>query len=387
MAIERELSERFSATITLADVSMPRPDTVRTQLVNLLDPATKEPLGRATRVQIQQRGDEQRFSISEATVDVASLEWLARQTYAWARGLPAGNHELSIKKLSITHEGIVHSAQPQGGELCLLSDVRVRIQHNGSDPQLALTAQASSSAGNAPLQLTLARASVSAIDRESLTLTLETVGGWVPAEILTPSAWCLVGYGSETRFSGAIQWAWKGSHLHGVARGVLEGVDLAKTLPGSSPHVLRGTAKVELMELTWDDQRIAKAAGTLTAEHAQMSRSLVDSLIRGDGFNCSQASDGAPLADDPSMIGLDLLALRFQLSGQGLTFWGNCPADLGMHEECIAVSGMQPLLLAPRVFNWPHGVLVRTVLGPPTSWLPATREAVDMAGRLPLPLK
>jgi hypothetical protein len=248
-------------------------------------------------------------------------------------------------------------------------------------------AQASSSAGNASIQLTLTPASSLATDSKSLTLTLETAGGWIPAEALTSAAPSLAGYGKESCFSGAIQWGWKNSHVHAVARGRLEGVDLATALPGSSPHVLKGKAKIELMELSWDDQRIAKAVGALTAEHAQMSRSLVNALIRDDGFNCGQASDGVPLADDPAMIALDLLALRFQLGAEGLTFWGNCPAESGMQEECMAISGMQPLLMAPRVFNWPHGVLVQTVLRPPTSWVPATREAVDMAGRLPLPLK
>jgi hypothetical protein len=385
---ERELSERFAANITLAEVSMPRPGAVRTQLVNVFDPATGKLLGGAMGVQIHQGGAEQRFTISEASADAASLEWLARQTYAWARRLPVGVHGLAIKKLSITRGAKVHSAQPPDAELCVLSDVRVKIQRSGSgDPQLSLTAQASSSAGNALIQLTLAPASSLATDSESLTWTLETARGWIPAEALTSAAPSLAGYGKESCFSGAIQWAWKNSHVQGVARGRLEGVDLAEALPGSSPHVLKGKARIELMELSWDDQRIAKAVGALTAEHARMSRSLVNALTSAQGFKCVQASEGAPLADDPSMIALDLLALRFQLTGEGLTFWGNCPAELGMHEECMAVSGMQPLLLAPRVFDWPHGVLVQTVLGPPTSWVPATREAIEMAGRLPLPLK
>jgi hypothetical protein len=85
------------------------------------------------------------------------------------------------------------------------------------------------------------------------------------------------------------------------------------------------------------------------------------------------------------MIDLDLLAIRVQLDERGLTLWGACPAESGMPTGCMAVSGGQPLLVHPPYGNFDLGRMVSTLSTPTKSWLPATREAVGMADRLPLP--
>ena len=41
---------------------------------------------------------------------------------------------------------------------------------------------------------------------------------------------------------------------------------------------------------------------------------------------------------------------------------------------------------APPYRDWPLGYLVQTLSGCRAAWLPATREAVELARRLPLPL-
>jgi hypothetical protein len=171
-------------------------------------------------------------------------------------------------------------------------------------------------------------------------------------------------------------------------QGRVHSADLAALLPIGSPHTLRGVATVELTEFIWEGEQVERLAGTLTAQQAAMSRSLLDEMASKTGFQCPQASDGVPVDGDSSLVALDAMAVRFQLSSEGLTFWGQCPAEeAGMPENCMATSGRQPLLIAPPFYNWHLGVLVQTLAGPGAAWLPATREAVDMAGRLPLPVK
>jgi hypothetical protein len=162
---------------------------------------------------------------------------------------------------------------------------------------------------------------------------------------------------------------------------------LSKTLPAGSPHVLRGSATVDVQEYRWQGDRIGRVVAAVKAEHAQMSQSLVEAVTSTSGFQCRQVGSGMTVAGEPAMIALDLFALRFQLGREGLTFWGDSSAEAGMQDDCIAQSGGQPLLLAPRYYNWPLGVLVQTLCGRPAAWVPATREAVDMASPLPLPLK
>jgi len=190
--------------------------------------------------------------------------------------------------------------------------------------------------------------------------------------------------GTDARFIGAVRWTLDQPQLHGLIQGRVDPVNLASLLPAGSPHAMRGNGHVELAELSWHGSRIERLAGTLVGEHAQASRSFVVAMAKD--FKCPQYGEGVPAADDAAMIALDLLAIQFELNGKGLTFWGHCPPEANMQAGCMAVSGSQPLLFGPPYRDWSFGLLIQTLMAPPDAWLPATRSAIEMAERLPLPL-
>jgi hypothetical protein len=387
-ALMRELSDRLEVNVELVGVAAPRPATVRTRAVNLCDPSSGALLGTAQGVHVQRTSRGQIVSINEGTITVVQLKWLAEELHEWAGKLPAGTHEVCVRKLLIrTGSSLSTNAATQASALCELRDVRMQMQRDASSqPRLGITAHMASSSGETLIQLTLTPAA-DGDKAAAMSLTLDSTAGWIPLPALVPVAPILAWYGADARFQGVLQWSWVDSQVRGTAHGTVEGIELAQLLPSNSPHVLRGAAMLELTEFSWNNDRLTRVIGALHAEQARISQSLVDALTSPQGFRCRQASDGVPIEGEPSIIGLDLLALQFQLTNEGLTFWGNCPDEAGTQDGCMAISGMQPLLLAAPLKNWPHGVLLQTLSGLPTSWIPATREAVELARRLPLPLK
>jgi hypothetical protein len=232
------------------------------------------------------------------------------------------------------------------------------------------------------VRLTLLPSSGSGVE---IALTLETGPIGVAASALAVLAPGFGQFGNDAVLVGKAQWLIEGGEQHGVVEGRVLQADLAGVLSANSPHRLRGRATVELAEMKWHDERVERLAGAVLADQASISRSLVEAAVTN--FRCGRGTEGQPEADDPTMIIVDHLGIRFDLNGEGLTFWGVCPSESSMEEGCMAVSGLQSLLIAPPLRNWHVGWLVQTLMAPPSGWLPATREAVEMADRLPLPTK
>ena len=188
-------------------------------------------------------------------------------------------------------------------------------------------------------------------------------------------------FGPAAQFKGAVQWTLDRPEPRVVVQGRVEQVDLASVLPAGSPHSLHGAATVEFQELSWRGSRIERLVGTVHAEKAPISRSLVAASVQN--YKCG-GTDGVATIDDPAMVALDQLAVRFELDENGLSFWGNFPAEAHLPTGCLAVSGLQPLLIQSPYDKWHLGLLVQTLAAPGITWMPATSEAVDMAERLPL---
>ena len=73
------------------------------------------------------------------------------------------------------------------------------------------------------------------------------------------------------------------------------------------------------------------------------------------------------------------------MTSAGLTLTGRCRSIRDGAPGCLLASKGEPLLLEPRYANLPVAQLVQVLSQPAASWLPASREAHEMAGRLPLP--
>jgi hypothetical protein len=241
---------------------------------------------------------------------------------------------------------------------------------------------AGQNAAESAIRLTLEPSVAS--DSVSATVTLDARGVGLPAGLLAAVAPGLGSFGRAAQFKGAVQWTLDRPEPHCVVQGRIEQADLASILPAGSPHSLRGAATVDLQQLSWRGSRIERLAGTVHAEKGAISRSLVAALVQN--YKCG-GTDGVAAVDDPEMVALDQLAVRFELDAGGLSFWGNFPADSHLPTGCLAVSGLQPLLIESPYDKWHLGLLVQTLAAPGVTWMPATSEAVEMAERLPLDRK
>jgi hypothetical protein len=383
--ISRELGRTLDAHVKLADWREPRPRTVRTSGLTLSEATSGYPLVEVKLLEAQSGGGLQVYRIDEARIDAGQLDQVARKIDRWLRMLPPDVHEVRCRRLAIRLPSPTDAGSATAPTRHFhVHNVQVRIDRDGAG---RVQAKGMAFVGDAQyptgaVRLTLSPSSDSGVANA---LTLETESSGVAASALAavvPGFHC---FGGDAVFVGKVQWLFTSGEQAGIALGRVLQADLASVLPASSPHRLRGHATVELTELKWRGERIERLAGAVFAREAAVSQSLVEAAVTN--FRCGRGAPGQPTADDPSLIDLSYMGIHFNLNEKGLTFWGACPPDASTEEECIAVSGMQPLLVAPRLHNWHVGWLVQTALAPPSGWLPATREAVEMAERLPLPVK
>jgi hypothetical protein len=331
------------------------------------------------------RGGVRAYSANEVTIDGRQLAALGEKVNHWLTKLPPATHEIRCSRLVIKLASNDVAGQDPAATLTL-HDIRGRIDRDAAGrlrAQFAATLAPSDQTSAAVIQWTL-EPSVDGASAAA-TLTLDAQAAAVPARSLAAVIPGFGKFGPAARFTGLVRWTLDHPQVQGSATGRLHEVDLAQVLPAGSPHSLGGHATIELTELSWTGERIERLGAAVIAEHARMSRSLLEAAVTT--FRCGQGSDGVPAPDEPASIALDLLAVRFQMSSEGLTFWGHCPPEANMQEGCLAVSGLQPLLIARPYYNWPLGALVQTFAAPSSAWLPATREAIEMGSRLPLPLR
>jgi hypothetical protein len=386
--LARQLSESLDVNIKLADWREPRPRMVRTRGVTLSDPASAHVLTELKTLEVR-RGGVRNYTIDVVTIEAAQLHRVAEKLFAWTAKLPPEIHEIQCGTLNVK----LADESPGGSEAALrrvftLYHIRGRIDRDAAGrPTVQLvgyeTKDPTAESPGVRLALTPSNDSASAAPA----LMLETIGVAIPGQVFESVTAGFSSLGAGATFRGIVRWTIAHPEPMGAAQGRLDGVDLAKLLPAGSPHTLLGTATVELSELSWRGSRVERLSGAISAGHLQMSRSLVDAATYSHGFQCRQGGRGATLDGEPSLIAVDLLALRFQLDAQGLSFSGNCPPEATAQPGCIAVSGRQPLLVEPPYpdYKWPLGVLLQTLSARPAAWLPATREAVDWGSRLPLP--
>jgi hypothetical protein len=382
----RSISDALDVHVKLADWRESRPNTVRSSGLTLSDASTGNSLVEVRSLELRSGGG-RRFAANEIVVDAGTLASLFGKLNAWLAKLPPEIHEFRCERLLIQRSNSLNVGDVADRTFMIaLEGVQGRVERDRAGRVQAHFAAhiAGAEAGSGGIvRLTLApsqqQGSVAA------TVTFDASQCMAPAWALGEFLPGFGRVGANARFSGGVQWMLDQPEVRGAASGQLSTVDLEQILPAGSPHKLAGTARIDLSELYWRGGQIERLAGSIIAERAGMSRSLLDAMVTT--FDCGQGSDGDPMEGDASMIALDLLAVRFELHEAGLTIWGHCPAEANMQEGCMAVSGLQPLLIAPRYYNWALGKLVQVIAGPSSAWLPASREAIDMGSRLPLPLR
>jgi hypothetical protein len=370
--IAQELGQRAGVHLKLADWRSPRPGLVRSSGIVVSDPRTALGLIEVEGLEVRTRGGRRQFVVAKTTLECEQLACVAARVNAWLTNLAVEEQEIRVGELTLK----------SGGSPLVLSNVQGRVQRDASgrlEARFAGFTAGSKPTDQPAVRLTLAPSSDKT--NASPVLIFETSAP-ISARVLAAVAPGFGGFGKAATFVGTVRWTLDQTAAHGSLSGRVEKVDLSALWPGGSPHELRGLATIELDEMRWTGERLERLAGFIRSDRAQVSQSLVESL--GKYLRCPRPTLGRPSAIEPAILELDAIAMRFQLDERGLTLSGDCPVAHGA-AGCLAVSGGQPLVMQPPFPSIPVGVLVQILSAPPPAWVPATREAVEMAERLPLP--
>ena len=106
-------------------------------------------------------------------------------------------------------------------------------------------------------------------------ITLNTQQNAIPVALLAPLVPGVAALNDVATFTGVVTWHANAADVAGSIWGRLDGVDLAIALPKNSPHILTGTAAVELTDCRWQGEQFQRLAGTLTTNDAAANGSLL----------------------------------------------------------------------------------------------------------------
>ncbi len=209
----------------------------------------------------------------------------------------------------------------------------------------------------------------------------ESLPAWLLADLVPGMGGC-----AGASFTGRLQIASTSQQPSGSMTGRLEGIDLQSWVGSGSPHQLRGTASLHLESLKWKGPSIEIARGHLRADAGKVSHSLLALLSERHYFPLGQQLEGAEIPAD-RMLDFDELACHFQISRAGIEISGACETSKSGSSRGLLANDGQLLLREPkyRVLQVARLVQVLATMQPEASWLPATREALEIATRLPLP--
>lgn len=412
--IARELGRHLNAQVQLHDWRTPLPNAVRSTGMNISDAAAGRPLLEVAGFDARGINSARVMSAQRIIIDVERLPQIVQHISAWLARVERQPLELRIAQATIKLGGAAPHDQ------FTLHEVIGRVDRDAAGGlQMQLSAKVAADgklASSSILKLTLKPSR----DGSNATpiVELQAKSAAIPARSLAAFVPGCGHVGANAAFQGTVRWTadWSGPLV--VAEGKLQSVDFASLLPAGSPHKLAGVGAIEIDQWKWRGAKIERLAGKLHLEDGRASQSLLLACLTS--LYCQFVRDGVALtgldavgalndaagdwrpaetddAESVVMAPVDLLAMRFELDREGLLFFGDC-AMPDSPPGCLAVCQSRPLLLQPAyesgAFPKPSGTkfrfhlahLVQALAAPTLIGLPASREAIEMAEPLPLPL-
>jgi hypothetical protein len=421
-AAARRLSDRYHLEVALTDWQDPRPSVTRLAGVTLAEPGDAAPLLKLAGVESHRRGDSLILTVNELTLAVADLPALAARLEWSLTRTAAEKIELHVNKLTLQKAATAgrgpHADQAPPVTLHRLHGVIERGQRDQPRLQLIAHLAEQPAADAKPISLVAASAAAptsggEAGDEEKLdaapgqVITLHTQQNAIPVALLAPLVPGMAALNETATFTGVVTWH-APANIAGTLRGRLDGVDLAGALPKNSPHVLAGTAAVELAECRWQGEQFQCLVGTLTTTDAAANGSLLIAAPiylgcrPGESLKPLQAAAARyteqsraglePSAEDEALLAaihlLDHLACRFTLDAAGLAIEPHLPADSPLPADAIAASEDQTILFCRSLAEAPQLPAVawlQFIASPPGLWIPVTPATLETARRLPSP--
>jgi hypothetical protein len=371
---ETRLSAYLGLGVRLADWREPRPGGGRTSTLTLVDPSTAAIVELAD-LSLARAGASTSLVAQAATLDVQSFDELA--VLAREALNRHGDLDLTIQAGTVT-------ASDGGDRTLALEGVAVKIDRDADGGRQGQLVARVADGSNTPPVVRVALKAVGAGLKRRIEATIDARNAKLPGWLVDDLVPVIGDVGDAATFTGLVRMEFASDHVQGVASGQLETVSLSAMLGSGKVHAARGHATVTLQELRWRDGRIEGMAGVVQSENAEVSQSLVAAAVAN--LFCGNASAELFKPEHQAKpVSIDRLACRFQLDQTGLSLAGAIPPDAALPHGCIAASGGRPLLTTPPYPRLPAGAWVQFVSGPAQSWVPATRSAVDMAQRMPLP--
>jgi hypothetical protein len=414
-AAARRLSDRYHLEVALTDWQDPRPSVTRLAGVTLAEPGDAAPLLKLAGVESHRRGDSLILTVNELTLAVADLPALAARLEWSLTRTTATKIELHVNKLTLQKAATAgrgpHADQAPPVTLHRLHGVIERDQ-----PRLQLIAHlAEQPAADAkPISLVAAPAAAPTSGGEAgdvkklgaaapgQVVTLHTQQNAIPVALLAPLVPGVAALNDAATFTGVVTWH-ADADIAGTLSGRLDGVDLAGILPKNSPHILTGTAAVELADCRWQGEQFQRLAGTLTTTDAAANGSLLIAASiylgcpPGETLQQLQAASARlagrePSTEDEALLAalrqLDHLACSFTLDAACLAIEPRLPVASLLAADTLAANEGQSVLFCPRPpdgAKLPPVAWLQFIASPPGSWIPFTPATLETARRLPTP--
>ena len=368
---QRTLSERLHVRGTIEQVSAPRPGMFQLKNVRLSDLRSERPLATLDIVRGQWKDSRPTLFADELRIEAESFSALAGTLATWLSAVDLPAVELQAERLTI--EG-------RSRQTFSLQKLHVRSQRRTDQTeQVAMQAvwpAEGQGGGGVPLRLVVRQRGLQTT--ATLHTDLAPLPSWLLADLLPSVARC-----DGASFSGSVRLESGFQLSSGSLRGQLIGLTLKDWLGPDSPHPVRGKARLELEQLSWHGDRVVEAHGNLRATQGAVGHSLLIEAV-----NRLYCVAGPTVVLDPSSLGklqpFDTLACEFHINRAGITLAGKC-ASSDATSGCLLVADGRTLLLEPSYSSLPVAQLVQVLSKAASSWLPASREAHNMAGKLPLP--
>jgi hypothetical protein len=376
----RTLSQQLHVQSTVEGVTSPRPGIQRLAKVRLADLRTELPLATLDDVRVQWQGSRLMLVAQHLEIEAESFSATAATLATWmsatmsATDLPA--IELRADRLTIFG----------GGQQTLSLHNLIMVNERQKDQSQQVVFQAmlpAAGQGGAALPLRLVVEQRGKQTKATLQTGAAQAPSWLLASLLPGVARC-----AEATFTGSVQLESDARQTRGSMQGRLAGLTLRDWLGPDSPHTIRGTAQVELEQLSWRGDRVVSARGSLQATRGAIGQSLLKEAVKR--FYCVPGASFVVDANASEKLQpFDELACEFQISSAGITLTGNCSslsnATLDATSGCLLAVDGRSLLMEPPYASLPVAQLVQVLSQGASSWLPASQEAHAMAGKLPLP--
>jgi hypothetical protein len=371
------LSDALGLKVSLERLVHVQPGVVRYEGLQLTDAETQKVLLRCARVERRWQnvavGQKTRpcliFSATDAQLDAAGLKhaWRLMQDALGRRlGAEAVDVGLSADQLAF----------PCGPQPRALADVRLSISTTEEGAEAIATFRLDGAEASEPPSLRIVRQCRDSGGQKTAPATvaiLQTGATPLPCSLFASIAPWVESLGSKSHFCGSFAMS---ETADGGLRGELIDVDFERLVERRFGHRLSGTARIKVENAEFQQGRLQQITGSISCASGsrEIGRTLLDSLSQHLGL-----TRGPDVNPSRPALPYDQLGLWFSVDARGLELRGLIGSGV------ILADHYGPLLGQPEWQPQPLAALVRALVPPSDSQVPATRQADALLGSLPLP--